>query len=267
MYILKQKEKNEGPLSLLSSMLKQNKGILFICVFLISTIAGCNTLKKITQPHAQTGNLAAITTLPDYSGPKANIAVADFEIKAVKAGSETASGLKEMLVTTLVNSNRFSVVERQTIATVAQEQKSVASEALSSQAARSPSKNADLIITAAIIEFEPQASGGRAGVGGGGGVGSGVLGALLSTGLNKAHIALEIRVVDAFTSKVLAASQIQGQASDISGVALGGISGGSIMGRGLLAYANTPMEKAIRICIAETVRYISRVISVGYYRY
>jgi len=33
------------------------------------------------------------------------------------------------------------------------------------------------------------------------------------------------------------------------------------------AYANTPMEKAIRICIIEAVRYIAQVIPANYYKY
>lgn len=192
--------------------------------------------------------------LPSYSGPKANITVGDFEVKAVKATAEIGSGIRQMLVSALINSDRFSIIERQTQTVVIQEE---------------AGKNsvADLILAASVTEFEPQASGGRAGVGGGGGAGSGILGGLLGSALNKAHITLDMRILDASTSKVLAATRLQGQASDISGAIMGGLSGNLSLGTGLSPYAGTPMEKAIRICIIEAVRYASEAIPVTYYKY
>jgi curli biogenesis system outer membrane secretion channel CsgG len=128
-------------------------------------------------------------------------------------------------------------------------------------------KTADLIITAAVTEFEPQASGGRAGIGGGGGVASGILGGLLGAALNKSHMALDIRIIDASTSEVLAATRVQGQASDVSGAIMAGFFGGWGLGAGLSVYANTPMEKAIRVCIIEAVRYVAQTIPPTYYKY
>lgn len=233
---------------------------------LIVGLIGCASLM---QPTAQVDTSAGAAPLPPYSGPKARIAVADFEVKAAKATNEIGSGLREMLVTVLINSNRFSVVERQVLRAVMQEQELSASGAAQpgSGPQRGKIKTADLIITAAVTEFEPQASGGAAGVGGGGGVGSGVLGGLLGAALNKAHMALDIRIVDTSTSEVLAATRVQGQASDISGAIMAGLFGRHGLGAGLSAYANTPMEKAIRICIIEAVRYISQSISATYYKY
>jgi curli biogenesis system outer membrane secretion channel CsgG len=235
----------------------------------VIALLGCAALQQMTQPTAQVDNTAGAAVLPPYSGPKARIAVADFDVKAAKATGEIGSGLREMLVTTLINSNRFSVVERQALAAVMQEQELSASGA--SQAGGGPQrgkiKTADLVITAAVTEFEPQASGGRAGVGGGGGVGSGVLGGLLGAALNKAHMALDIRIIDTSTSEVLAATRVQGQASDVAGGFMAGFFGSWGLGGGLSAYANTPMEKAIRICIIEAVRYISQSISANYYKY
>lgn len=237
------------------------------CCLLATIFAGCASL---TQPTAQVDNTAGAAPLPPYSGPKARIAVADFEVKAAKAGGEIGSGLREMLITALINSNRFSVLERQALNAVMQEQEISASGAAQAGAGgpeRGKIKTADLIITAAVTEFEPRASGGRAGIGGGGGVGSGVLGALLGGALNKAHMALDIRIVDASTSEVLAATRVQGQASDISGGVLGGFFGSWALGAGLYGYANTPMEKAIRVCIIEAVRYISQTAPANFYKY
>jgi curli biogenesis system outer membrane secretion channel CsgG len=126
---------------------------------------------------------------------------------------------------------------------------------------------ADLVITAAVTEFEPQTSGGAAGIGGGGRVGRGVLGGLIGGALNKAHMALDIRIVDASTSEVLAATRVQGSASDIAGGIGVGFLGSWGLGAGLSGYANTPMEKAIRVCIIEAVKYISQSVPMDYYKY
>jgi curli biogenesis system outer membrane secretion channel CsgG len=230
---------------------------------LVISLVGCASMM---QPTAQVENTSGAAPLPSYSGPKARIAVADFD---VKAGGDIGSGLREMLVTALINSNRFSVLERQALNAVMQEQELSASGAAQSGSGpqRGKIKTADLIITAAVTEFEPQASGGRAGIGGGGGVGSGILGGLLGASLNKAHMALDIRIVDASTSEVLAATRVQGQATDIAGGFMAGFMGGWALGGGLSAYANTPMEKAIRVCIVEAVRYISQITPANYYKY
>ena len=81
-------------------------------------IAGCASL----EPTAVVDNNAGVQPLPPYTGPKARVAVADFEVKAAKATGEIGTGLREMLVTALVNSNRFSVVDRQVLNAVMQEQ-------------------------------------------------------------------------------------------------------------------------------------------------
>jgi len=237
------------------------------CATLLTVSTGCASLM---QPTASVDNNAGAAPLPPYSGPKARIAVANFEVKAAKATSEIGSGLREMLVTALVNSNRFSVVERQELNAVMQEQELSASGAAQSGSGgpqRGKIKTADLIVTAAVTEFEPQASGGRAGIGGGGGAGSGILGGLLGAALNKAHMAIDIRLVDTSTSEVLAATRVQGQASDVAGGIMGGFFGNWGLGVGLSGYANTPMEKAIRICIIEAVRYLSQTIPANYYKY
>jgi len=243
------------------------KKALFLigCSLLAVSLAGCASLM---QPTAQVDNTAGAQALPPYSGPKARIAVADFDVKAARAGFEIGSGLREMLVTALINSNRFSVLERQALSAVMQEQELSASGAAQAGGPqRGKIKTADLIITAAVTEFEPQASGGSAGIGGGGGVASGILGGLLGAALNRSHMALDIRIVDASTSEVLAATRVQGQASDIAGGFMTGFMGSWALGGGLSAYANTPMEKAIRVCIIEAVRYISQAIPANHYKY
>jgi curli biogenesis system outer membrane secretion channel CsgG len=232
-------------------------------------LAGCASLGSVMQPTARIDNNAAVIPLPPYSGPKATVAVADFDIKAAKANSEIGSDLRQMLVTALTNSNRFSVLERQAQGATTQVEEPSASGAAQggSEPQKGKVKTADLIIIAAITEFEPQASGGRGGIGGGGGALSGILGGLLGTSLNKAHMALDIRIVDAASSEVLAAKRVQGQAENVAGSLTVGSTESWALGAALSAYAKTPMEKAIRICIIEAVRYVSQAIPADYYKY
>lgn len=212
---------------------------LFISlIILLSVASGCAQFSPKSFFSAQPEAMP----LPNYSGKKAKLMVTDFEVKAAKAGGDIGLGLREMLVSALANSGRYSVTAPK-------------------------GQGADLILTAAVVEFEPEFSGGRSGVGGGGGSTSGVLGGLLGASLNKAHMTLEIRIIDATTSEVLASTRVQGSASDVSGMVLAGSFSNWALGPGLSGYANTPMEKAIRGCIIETVRYVSQTIPASYYKY
>ncbi len=231
-------------------------GYFLLLFFLI----GCATIKKITHLSLKRAKAPSLTIIPTYSGPKACITVVDFEVNTAKATAEIASGLRQMFVDSLMQSNRFSILERQTV-------KALAKEELVGTQKKSETKNASLIITATVSEFEPVASGGRAGLGGGGGVGRGTLGTLLGDSLNQAHLALDIRIVDGITAKVLAAKSVQAQASDVSGVIMTDPLGNNRLKNELSIFSHTPMEKAIRICITEAVRYISQKIPASYYKY
>jgi curli biogenesis system outer membrane secretion channel CsgG len=240
---------------------------LAVSIFcLILPSLGCAGL----QPTAQVDNNAGTQAMPPYNGPRARIAVANFDVKAAKAYGEIGSGLREMLVTALVNSSRFRVVERQVLDAVMQEQQLGASGAAApgqTSAQRGQIKTADIIITAAVTEFEPQASGGGGGFGIGGSAGGALVGALLGGAMNKAHMALDIRIIDTSTSEVLSATRVQGQATDIMGGIFAGALGGVPLGIGLGGYANTPMEKAIRVCIIEAVKYIAQTTPANYFKY
>ncbi len=225
------------------------KKVLLICGFLwlTSSIIGCASFNALISPSSQAREAGlGIIALPPYSGAKAKVVVADFDLKAAKAGAEVGAGLREMLANALNNSNRFLIIDRQKTGTAI-------------------NKISDIIIAISVVEFEPQSSGGSAGIGSGGGAASGTLGGLLGVSVNKAHLALDIRIIDAATSQILAATRVQGQAADIASGS--GTAGNLGLGDGLTAYTNTPMEKSIRVCIAEAVRFISLGTSTKYYKY
>ncbi|HQJ16153.1 MAG TPA: CsgG/HfaB family protein, partial [Candidatus Omnitrophota bacterium] len=99
------------------------------------------------QPTAQVDNNAGTQAMPPYSGPKARIAVADFDVKAAKANGEIGTGLREMMVTALMNSNRFRVVERQVLNALMQEQELASSGAAQAGGVqRGQIKTADIMI-------------------------------------------------------------------------------------------------------------------------
>ncbi|MCU0651845.1 MAG: hypothetical protein MUC39_02760 [Candidatus Omnitrophica bacterium] len=214
--------------------------LFFIC-------AGCAPFLR-TASHIS-GSKAVFQALPPYNGPKAGLALVDFEVSAIRANSGVGKGLRDLLAATLTNSNRFYVTSQQA-------------------ASASPGQPAsDIIVSTALLEFEPQTSGGRAGVGGGGGVNSGMMGGLLGASLNKAYLVLEIRIIDAQTSQPIATTRLKGQASDASATSAANLLGAIELGQGISDYKHTPMEKAIRLCMAEAVRYIAQNIPPAYYKY
>ena len=235
-----------------------------ICsVILALGMAGCASM---SQPSAQVDNNAGTMPLPPYSGPKARIAVADFDIKAANARRWIGTGLREMLITSLVNSNRFSVVERQELKAAMQEQELAASGAAQAGGPRRGNiKTADLIITAAVTEFEPHSVGGNAGIVGGYSLGGALIGGIIAGSMNKVHMALDIRVIDASTSEILSAARVQGKASDFAGGFGIALFGEGVLAPGLGGYSNTPMEKAIRVCIIEAVKYLARTVPANYF--
>jgi len=74
-----------------------------------------------TVTHGQ-GPSVQEARMERYDGPKARIAVGDFQVKAAGATIEIGDGLREMLLTALFNSNRFIVLERQAVQDVMLEQ-------------------------------------------------------------------------------------------------------------------------------------------------
>lgn len=95
----------------------------------------------------------------------------------------------------------------------------------------------------------------------------GFLGAIAGA-FKKSYMAMDIRIIDTATSEVLAATRVEGEAKDINlGVLAGGLIGNVGLGGALGAYAKTPMEKAIRTCINEAVKYIISATPHEYMKY
>ncbi len=206
-----------------------------------------------------------------YDGPQARIAVARFENKSSDSRSwynpQIGDGMADMLTTALVNSGRYIVLERESLDVVLNEQDLGASGRIrqGSEAAIGEIEGAELLIVAAVTEFEGNAGGAQGGLGGFGGR---VLGAVTG-GTRSAHMAIDLRVVDARTSRVLAATSVEGTARDFNvGAAAGGyFRSGGALGGGLSAWQNTPREKALRDVINKSVDYVVSVTPAEYLRH
>lgn len=206
-----------------------------------------------------------------YDGPKARIAVAQFKDKTGKGWWTGAigDGMADMLATALFHSNRYIVLERQTVSDVLREQDLGASGRIKkgTEAPIGEIEGAELLVTGAVTEFEGAASGVGGGIGGIGGTAGRILGGIAG-GIKKAHMAIDVRVIDTRTSRIVAATSVEGEATDFAlGGALAGAGGGGALGGALGGWSKTPTEKALRICIQEAVKFIVAKTPDTYYHY
>jgi curli biogenesis system outer membrane secretion channel CsgG len=206
-----------------------------------------------------------------YDGPKARIAVSQFKDKTGKGWWTGAigDGMADMLTTALFHTNRYIVLERQTVSDVLREQDLGAAGRIKkgTEAPIGEIEGAELLITGAVTEFEGAASGGGGGIGGIGGTAGRILGGIAG-GMKKAHMAIDMRVIDTKTSRVVAATSVEGEATDFAlGGALAGAGGGGALGGALGGWSKTPTEKALRVCIQEAVKFIVSKTPQTYYRY
>jgi curli biogenesis system outer membrane secretion channel CsgG len=255
--------------------MKTNDFLLFVCsaIFLLS-MAGCTSQYTTTFTPEQK---VPKTLDMSYAGPRANIAVGDFTVKARGATTYIGDGLREMLETALFESQRFNVLDRL-------DPKGLTAEQMLSYSkmARKDAKKlgrqmdvAELMIYGTVTEFEAEASG------------AGLKADLPSTwdsatvqtasgsveGKN-AHMAIDVRVVDTASGRLVAARRIAGSAA--SAIAAVGANVESNISRddiihkiqtplSLGAYKNTPMELAIRDCIYRAVIYSCNAVPLKYF--
>src|SRR6056297_3416115 len=234
-------------------------------------IAQAGTTVKVRE---SSGRSMADAQADHYNGPKARIAVARFENKTADSAGyggwynpSIGDGMADMLTTALVNSGRYIVLERDSLDTVLGEQDLGASGRIreDTAAAIGEIEGAELLVVAAVTEFDGN-TGGRSGSIGGSKIGR-VFGAI-SGGSRSAHMAIDLRVVDARTSPILAATSVEGEAQDFDiGGALSGYTGSVGLGGSLSSWENTPREKALRQVIGAAVDYVISVTPSEMMRY
>ncbi len=241
---------------------------LVLMIFLAGLTA-CVTPSPSSRVQATSGPDIGTARAEAYHGPRAAIAVADFEDKTVGTGqyrAEYGRGMQDMLVTSLFNSNRFIVLEREKLQAVIAEQDMGASGRFRQDtvAPIGELEGAQLLVVAAVTGFDPGTAGTRGGIGGSGGIlGDQRLGSLMG-GYQRAHLAIDLRLIDTATGRVLAATNVQGSAHsyDLGGSLLGTQAGGA-----LSTFARTPMEQAIRSAINSAVDFVAGQTPAEFYHH
>lgn len=186
--------------------------------------------------------------LPAAASPKKTVAVIQFENKSGWRGSwEIGWGMQEMLATALVDTGRFTVLERQELGGILSEQDLAASgrSAAGTAAATGQLGRAQVAIAGAITEFEHKA--------GGEGAGIGFKGIRLRGSQERAHVALNMRLIDTTTGEVLDSIRVAGSAAS-RGLKVGYSSadfGGDIGG-----FRKTPLGEATQEAINDAVKQI-----------
>jgi curli biogenesis system outer membrane secretion channel CsgG len=247
-----------------------------ILLFIISAIVlgGCSNLSSDLGSFVpQAGTETKVTSAPsdEYTGPKSRIAVSSFTDKTRKGwySRKIGDGMADQLITALVNTNRFSVVERQNLKGVMEEIGFGQSGMVDPSTAAKIGKvaGADLIVTAAVTEFEGNVGGSKTNVKA---RESGMMGALggLMGGSQKAHMAIDLRITDVQTSEIIAASSVEGTSKNIDfGAVVGGFTDSTALGGALNQWENTPIEKALREVINKSVEFIQERVPNSYFRY
>jgi curli biogenesis system outer membrane secretion channel CsgG len=209
--------------------------LLLVVVYFL---AACSTGTVVSSSSGPTISQAQ---LEPYNGPKKRIAVKAFTFKAARGSGKIGKGMSDMLADALFNSGRFIVLEREHVKDVIQEQDFGASGRVKRDTAASIGEieGAQLIIRGSVIQFEPNCRGGS----------------IILLSAKTACIAINLRIVDARTSRVVNATTVEGTSSE-AGVGL--IFTTSSLPIGLGAWSRTPMEKAMRNTIEAAVRHIAK---------
>jgi len=242
--------------------MKRDPLLMLLCVFMggLVLMPACTSREYITSFAPQEDVPQRLDM--NYLGPRGNIAVGDFEVKARGATHYIGDGLREMLETALFESRRFNVLDRLDPKGLTAEQ-TLSYSKMAAPGSKKLGRQmgvAQILIYGAVTEFEKEARGAA--------VRAGMPGIPIGAGgeVRDAHMAIDIRVVDAASSRVVAARRIAGSAASAQATAETTLFGGKTeMPVSLGAYENTPMELAIRDCIYRAVIYVSHAIPQKYF--
>ncbi|MDE2179885.1 MAG: hypothetical protein KGJ40_03435 [candidate division NC10 bacterium] len=196
--------------------------------------------------------LIAVVWSPEAAAQgKIRIAVTAFENK-VKTPIPDASwkigdGLAEMLTSELSKTGQFIVVERQALGDIVKEQELGQSGLVHGETAARTGQvlGAQIVVRGAVTEFEEQASGG--------GVDVGTRNLNIGGRMQNAHVALDIRLIDASTGQVIA-SHNAAQSVPGGGGGFGARIGNVTFGGD--AFFQTPIGQATRAAMQDALQFI-----------
>jgi curli biogenesis system outer membrane secretion channel CsgG len=194
----------------------------------------------------------AVSTLhllaQDMSSLKKRVAVVDFEDRA-HYGYDIGKGVADMLVTALVESKKFMVIERSELEQVLNEQGLGQSGLVTPQSAAKVGQllGAEMLVTGSVTEFgekESKVGGGLGRLGG------------LNVGVSKkmARVAVDIRLVNVNTGEIIAAKSASGEDATTG---LDNVGVNDIDFHNTTTWDNTQLGKASREAIEQCVQYIT----------
>lgn len=202
--------------------------------------------KRESSPKAEPVNEAP-RAIPAAVGPKKLVGVAAFENKTNWSGQvNLGSGMADQLITSLMNSGRFIVLERQNVEAVLREQDFASSGRTTATGGAKSGKinRAQILIQGAITEFGATESSGGA---------IAIKGFALGGKQSKAMVGIDLRIYDTTTGQVLASKACRGEAKS-SGSSIGYTGGDFGFATG--GEAKTPMDLAVRAAIDQALDFI-----------
>lgn len=211
--------------------------LLIVSLFL-STCAMAQPRGEVVVPRATQAVI----------GPKKLIAVAEFENKTNWAGQvNLGTGMSDQLITALMNTGRYIVLERENITGVLREQDFAASGRTTAEGGAKIGQisRAQILIQGAITEFGHE---------GGGGGGFTIKGFTLGGSESRALVGIDVRIYDTTTGQILSSKACRGVAST-SGFDLGYFD--SDWGFATSSEKSTPMDVAVRAAIQQAVDFIT----------
>lgn len=215
-------------------LLKQLLPIALLLAML--PLAGCGATASVIDSGGPT--ILEAQQVPSQ-GVKPRIAVMDFDNKS---RYDVGRGMREMLTSSLFRSNRFIVVERGELQDILLEQRLGATGIVSADTAATTGyvEGAEILVFGTVSEFEPGQQGLNTMVG----------------GVQRSQVAIELKLVDATTSRVLSATTVVGKGTDVNLTSEMLTYVGMSPLYSLQIWNNTPIEGAIRLCIDKAVGHI-----------
>jgi len=207
--------------------------LIVLTIFIVS----CGPTATVTTREGPT--ISEIQTTSPFA--KMRIAVARFENKSPYYVSQ---GMTDMLVSALFETGKFIVLERENLDVVLKEQKLSSIGVIDYKTAIKAGmlEGAEFLVLGAITGFEPDYRGAKTIVG----------------GAKQSYVAMDVRIVDSKTGRVVSSITVEGNATDtvLSPGSLKWVSSSPLISS-LSAWSNTPIDKAIRLCIDKAIDFIA----------
>jgi len=185
--------------------------------------------------------------------PKKTIAVARFDANGAflsrYGGTSLGGGLAAQMATELEHSGRFIVVERAELGSVLQEQEMALSGLTGAPTSARAGQliGAQLLVRASVTEFSESDEGSGFSIGG---PISGSFGSVLGTRTRRGTVAIDVRVIDTTSGRVVASHRVAREIKRTS-LSLQGTGHGTSLGYD--TFQRTPLGTATREAISEAV--------------